>query len=195
MAAILVRTGPDSAEPSGRETGRHGDPEGIPRGRSSPADRFALLYDLHADRVYGLCLRMTGDRIRALELAQDVFVRIWDRFEQVPDEDAGGWIWRVARNTALNALRADRRLRARLEFVSDLAPLAPTVTPRTPLPVRHIDLAAAIGSLPPKARAVYVLHDVEGYSHEEIASLMGTSTGTVRSQLHRARHLLREELK
>jgi RNA polymerase sigma-70 factor (ECF subfamily) len=67
-------------------------------------------------------------------------------------------------------------------------------TPRTPLPVRQMDLAASITRLPPKARAVFVLHDIEGYSHDEIATLMGVAPSTVRGQLHRARTLLRETL-
>lgn len=156
--------------------------------------RFARLYRQHADQVYALCLRMTGSRERATELAHESFVRVWQGLPSMPDDDLGAWVARVARNTVLNALRSDRRLRARLEFVSELGALQPPVTPRTPLPIRQLDLAAGIAKLPPKARAVFVLHDVEGYSHDEIATLMGVAAGTVRGQLHRARTLLREIL-
>lgn len=176
---------PDAAE----MTAEHQDavvPESADR-------RFARLYREQADRVYALCLRMSGDRERATDLAQETFVRVWRGIDRLPD-DPGAWVWRIARNTVLNALRGDRRLRARLEFVSDLAPLESAATPRTPLPVRQMDLAAGIARLPPKARAVFVLHDMEGYSHDEIATLMGVAPGTVRGQLHRARTLLREML-
>jgi RNA polymerase sigma-70 factor (ECF subfamily) len=156
--------------------------------------RFTRLYREQADRIYALCLRMCGDPPRATELAQEAFVRVWRGFDGIPDDDAGGWVWRVARNTVLNALRADRRLRARLEFVSELSTRESPATPRTPLPVRQMDLSAGISRLPPKARAVFVLHDIEGYSHDEIATMMGVATATVRGQLHRARTLLRERL-
>lgn len=152
------------------------------------------LYRAHADAVYALCLRMSGDRERATDLAQEAFVRVWRGIDRAPENDPGGWVWRIARNTVLNALRGDRRLRARLEFVSEPAMRELPATPRTPLPVRQMDLAASITRLPPKARAVFVLHDIEGYSHDEIATLMGVAPSTVRGQLHRARTLLRETL-
>jgi RNA polymerase sigma-70 factor (ECF subfamily) len=165
-----------------------------PPAAESAERRFMRLYREHADRVYALCLRMAGDRERATELAQEAFVRIWHAIDSVPAADPGGWVWRIARNTVLNALRGDRRLRARLEFVAEPAMRELPATPRTPLPVRQMDLAAGIGRLPPKARAVFVLHDIEGYSHDEIATLMGVAPSTVRGQLHRARTLLRETL-
>ena len=93
----------------------------------------------------------------------------------------------------LNARRAERRRWARVEPVEDLAALAP-VSLRTPLPVRRMDLDTAMRGLPERARMVYVLHDVEGYAHDEIATMMGVAPGTVRAQLHRARRLMREAL-
>lgn len=157
--------------------------------------RFTRLYREQADKVYGLCLRMTGDRDRAAELAQEAFVRVWKAMDRAPDGDVGGWVWRIARNTVLNALRSDRRLRKRLEFVAELGPVERPQTPRTPLPLRQMDLASRVSRLPPKARAVFVMHDVEGYSDVEIAAVMGIAAGTVRGQLHRARTLLREGLR
>jgi RNA polymerase sigma-70 factor, ECF subfamily len=166
----------------------------LPPAAESAERRFMRLYREHADSVYALCLRMSGDRERATELSQEAFVRVWHAIDRVPADDPGAWVWRLARNTVLNALRGDRRLRARLEFVSEPAMRELPVTPRTPLPVRQMDLAAGITRLPPKARAVFVLHDIEGYSHDEIATLMGVAPATVRGQLHRARTLLREAL-
>jgi len=153
------------------------------------------LYEAHAARVFGICLRMTGDRVRATELAQDVFVRAWEKLDLLRDEtDAGAWLGRVAVNVVLNARRAERRRWARVEPVEDLAPLAP-VSLNTPMAIRRMDLQTAMGSLPERARMVYVLHDVEGYAHDEIAAMMGLAAGTVRAQLHRARRLMRETLR
>lgn len=155
--------------------------------------RFERLYAEHASRVFGLCLRMTGDRVRATELAQDVFVHIWRKLGRLRDDDrdAGGWVWRVAVNVVRNALRGERRRRTRIETVDDPVALAPPPAPSTPLPVRRMDLRTAIATLPDRARTVYLLHDVEGYSHEEIARMLGIAEATVRVQLHRARRQLR----
>jgi RNA polymerase sigma-70 factor (ECF subfamily) len=168
-------------------TGRHA--------AAGRAARLEQLYAAHAARVFGICLRMTADRVRATELAQDVFVRAWEKLDLLRDEtDAGAWLARVATNVVLNARRAERRRWARVEPVEDLAPLAP-VNLHTPLPVRRLDLETAMRCLPERARMVYVLHDVEGYAHDEIAAQLSIAAGTVRAQLHRARRLMRETLR
>ena len=159
------------------------------------AARLERLYRAHSPRVFGVCLRMSGDRVRATELAQDVFVRAWEKLDLLRDEtDAGAWLARLATNVVLNARRAERRRWARVEPVEDLAALAP-VNLHTPLPVRRMDIDSAMRRLPERARMVYVLHDVEGYAHEEIARMMNVAPGTVRAQLHRARSLMREALR
>ena len=162
---------------------------------SARAARFERLYREHADRIYALCLRMSGERHAATELAQDVFVRAWEKLDRLrPDTDAGAWLWRLAVNAVLNARRADRRRLARVAPVEDLAPVErPDL--RTPLPIRRMSFDAAVARLPEKARAVYVLHDVEGYAHPEIATMLGVAEGTVRAHLHRARTLMREALR
>jgi RNA polymerase sigma-70 factor (ECF subfamily) len=162
---------------------------------SDRAARLERLYRAHAPRVYGVCLRMTGDSVRATELAQDVFVRAWEKLDLLCDEtDAGAWLGRMATNVVLNARRSERRRWARVEPVEDLARLAP-VSLHTPLPVRRMDIDTAMRRLPERARMVYVLHDVEGYAHDEIATMMRVAPGTVRAQLHRARQLMREALR
>ena len=159
------------------------------------AERLERLYHAHASRVFGICLRMSGDQVRAAELAQDVFVRAWEKLDLLRDEtDAGAWLGRLATNVVLNARRAERRRWARVEPVEDLAALAP-VNLQTPLPVRRMDIDTAMRRLPERARMVYVLHDVEGYAHDEIAEMMHVAPGTVRAQLHRARSLMREALR
>ncbi len=167
---------------------------------AAPADaeRLERLYREHADRVHGLCLRMTGDRLRAAELVQDVFVRVWRKLHLLrSDHDAGAWVWRVATNTVFNDTRARRRREARLEYAEDLGAAEARALPpslSTPPAVRRMDLGAAIARLPDRARAIYLLHDVEGFTTEEIAERLGIAAGTVRAQLHRARHALRRIL-
>ena len=153
------------------------------------------LYRDHADRIYGLCLRMSGDRVRATELAQDVFVRAWEQLDRLrPDSDAGAWLWRLATNVVLNAMRSDRRRLARVAPVAEPG-LLERAQMGTPLPVRRLSLDSAMARLPDRAREVFVLHDVEGFAGPEIAQMLGVAEGTVRAHLHRARTLMREALR
>lgn len=156
-----------------------------------PVD-FAGLYREHVGRVYALCLRMAGDPAEATELTQDVFVRAWERLASFRGESAvGTWLHRLAVNVVLERLRADHRRLARVEPASDwLDDCAASSPPDAVL--ERIDLDAALPRLAEGARVVFVLHDVEGYGHDEIARLTGLAPGTVRTQLHRARkHLSR----
>jgi RNA polymerase sigma-70 factor (ECF subfamily) len=169
-----------------------------PARRAAEDTRSALLerlYRDHADRIYGLCLRMTGDRVHATELAQDVFVRAWEQLDRLrADSDAGAWLWRLATNVVLNALRSDRRRLARVAPVAEPG-LLERAELGTPLPVRRLSLDAAIARLPERAREVFVLHDVEGFTSHEVSELLGIAEGTVRAHLHRARTLMRETLR
>jgi RNA polymerase sigma-70 factor (ECF subfamily) len=166
--------------------------------RVAEESRAALLerlYREHADRVYGLCLRMCGDRVRATELAQDVFVRAWEQLDRLrPESDAGAWLWRLATNVVLNAMRSDRRRLSRVAPVAEPG-LLERAELGTPLPVRRLSLDAAMARLPDRAREVFVLHDVEGFAAHEVSGLLGIAEGTVRAHLHRARTLMRETLR
>lgn len=166
-----------------------------PGGEGRRAALLEQLYREQADRVYGLCLRMSGDPAEATELAQDVFVRAWEQLHRLDaTSDAGAWLWRLATNVVLNAKRSERRRLARVAPVADPALLEQPAL-GTPLPVRRMSLEAAVARLPDRARAVYLLHDVEGFSHEEIAQMLGIAEGTVRAHLHKARSLMRESLR
>jgi len=161
----------------------------------SRAALLERLYREHADRIYGLCLRMSGDHVRAAELAQDAFVRAWEQLDRLrPESDAGAWLWRLATNVVLNAMRSDRRRLARVAPVADPA-LIEQPQMGTPLPVRRLSLDAAMARLPERAREVFVLHDVEGFAGPEIAQMLGVAEGTVRAHLHRARTQMREALR
>lgn len=174
-----------------------GDGELVARARRGEVEAFEVLYRRTSGRVYAICLRMSGDAERAKELLQDVFVRVWERLESFRGEAAfTSWLHRLTVNVVLAQSRADRRRGNRFgmlpeeqdsEWLGDSGGGAASIGHR-------LDLETAIASLPPGARRVFVLHDIEGFRHEEIARLTGTAEGTVRAQLHRARKLLMEAL-
>ena len=154
---------------------------------------FERLYRAHVGQVYSLCARMVADRALAEELTQDVFVRAWEKLALFRGEAAfGTWLHRVAVNVVLNRRRVDGTRRARFEDTDEDGDFAHAA--RTSQPGDRMDLEAAIATLPPGARRVFVLHDVEGYTHEEIAAQLGITSGGSKAQLHRARTLLREAL-
>lgn len=162
--------------------------------RDGSLDSFEALYRENVSRVYALCLRMCGERGRAEDLTQEVFVRAWTRLASFRGESRfSSWLHRLAVNVVLGDKRSlgrrvePVRTEASLEEAGDSAPPAE--------PGRSRDLERAIASLPPGAREVLILHDIEGYRHQEIAAMTGRATGTCKAQLHRARMLLREALK
>jgi RNA polymerase sigma-70 factor, ECF subfamily len=163
---------------------------------------FERLYRAHADRVFSLCVRMTGNRPQAEELTQDVFVRAWERLTSFRGESAfGTWLYRLTVNVVLNARKTAGRHRARfVEGGRDEKNGGESELYETAArgggdgPGTALDLEAAIAALPPGARRVFVLHDVQGYRHEEIAEMLGITSGGSKAQLHRARLLLRGAL-
>src|SRR5215213_789770 len=151
---------------------------------------FERVYQAHLGRVHNLARRMAGPE-SADELTQDVFVRVWQKLGTFRGESAfATWLHRLAVNVIVERFRtlgtARERFLADSEAVLDVAPAV-----RTKHMDLSMDLQAAIAQLPPGARTVFVLHDVEGYRHEEIGDMLGVSPGTSKSQLHRARQTLR----
>jgi RNA polymerase sigma-70 factor (ECF subfamily) len=187
---------------------RAADARLIESARAGDVAAFEEVYRREVGRVYALCLRMTADAQRARELTQTVFVRAWDRLGSFRgDSQLSSWLHRIAVNEVLIDARTERRRRARVVLAEDEgaaseesdepdrrdAPRSAGIT----LPVdteSRIDLERAIAKLPPGARTVFVLHDIEGYRHEEISRMTGSAEGTLRAQLHRARKLLMEAL-
>jgi RNA polymerase sigma-70 factor (ECF subfamily) len=148
------------------------------------------LYDQHVDRVFRLAYRLAGDEELARDFTQETFVRAFDRLGTFRGESAlGTWLHTIGVSVALNGLRKVKRFRARE------APLDEALTVGTT--TRHADpdlkdrLRRAIDSLPDGYRTVFVMHDVEGYTHEEIATALGIQPGTSKAQLFRARAKLR----
>jgi len=168
--------------------------DSIRRAQSGDVDAFELLYREYAGRVYALCLRLKGgDSADATELLQDVFVKAWRRLETFRGDCAfSSWLHRLAVNTMLENVRSDSRRIARVLPMDDTSRLAGAA--RSSGIDLKMDMEDAIASLPRGARLAFVLHDVEGYQHQEIAEQLSVSVGTVKAQLHRARRLLRERL-
>ena len=155
---------------------------------------FERLYRSHANRVYSLCIRMCGSRTKGEELTQDVFVRTWEKLPQFRGESAfSTWLHRLAVNVVLNARKTEGKQASRTDE-SDVGDERLNEVARAPMHIERMDLADAIAKLPAGARKVFVLHDVEGYKHEEIAELCGITSGGSKAQLHRARLLLRGAL-
>jgi RNA polymerase sigma-70 factor (ECF subfamily) len=169
-------------------------PDSVRRAQAGNVDAFEQLYREHAGRIYALCLRLkAGDVSDATELMQDVFIKAWRRLETFRGDCAfGSWLHRLAVNTMLENARGDRRRIARVLPMEDTSGLE-TAARSTGVDLK-MDMEDAIASLPKGARLAFVLHDVEGYQHQEIAEQLGVSVGTIKAQLHRARRLLRERL-
>ena len=166
--------------------------ETVRRAQRGDTAAFRTLYDTHVGRVYAVCLRIAGDSAEAAEHTQDVFVRAWERLGSFRGDSAfSTWLHRLAVNEVLQARRAAGRRSSRVHLAEE-----PESLERAPGPVRtpNPDLEQAVAGLPEGARTVFVLHDVEGYQHDEIARLTGIAEGTSKAQLHRARRLLREAL-
>ena len=165
----------------------------VARAQEGDADAFEQLYRTHAPRVFALALRLTGNRRRAEELTQDAFVQAWERLKSFRGESAfTSWLHRLTVNVFLLEQRTTRRREQRVQTVE-----LPEVHERGGRDADHesrMDLERAIAALPKGARTALVLHDIEGYRHEEIARLLGVATGTVKAQLHRARQLLMRRL-
>jgi len=154
---------------------------------------FEMLYRMHVERVYAICFRLTASRDLAERLTQDVFIQTWEKLSSFRGEAAfTTWLHRLAVNTVLQDLRKEKRRKERFIETEEMETIATTSS--APVVAIRIDLEKAIEKLPERARTVFVLYDVEGYRHEEIAEMMNTSIGTSKAQLHRARKLLRKAL-
>lgn len=180
-------------DPVRATSGAAGDADGLAeRARSGDRAAFDRLYEVTVGRVYAVCLRMCGNVSHAEELTQDAYVRAWRSLPTFRGDSAfTSWLHRVTVNVVLEDARKRKRRLKRVETVADVTDLG-AVTRAAP--DARMDLERAIRALPDGARTVLVLHDVEGYTHEEVGERMGIAAGTSKAQLHRARKLLREAL-
>ena len=168
--------------------------ECIRRAQAGDVAAFETLYHEHSARIFALCLRLQGgDRTEATELMQDAFVRAWRRLSTFRGDSAfSSWLHRLAVNTMLENARTEKRRTARVLSMEDTSML-PGAARSSGIDLR-MEMEEAVASLPKGARTAFVLHDIEGYQHQEIAEQLRVSVGTVKAQLHRARRLLREKL-
>lgn len=151
---------------------------------------FESLYQRHHKRIYALALRLGGEPSLADEILQESFVRLWHKLPQFRgDSQFGTWFYSLALNQALNTLKQHRSFWARMVPDWQLLPSEPHTGNQDELLLDRL-----IVRLPERARLVFVLFAVEGFSHEEVASLLGISVGTSKAHYHRARELMKEML-
>ncbi len=164
----------------------------VDRAQQADTAAFESLYRLHVDRVYGLCLRMTGNPSEAEDCTQEAFIQAWNKLSKFRGDSAfGTWIHRIAVNSVLGRMRKARREQDRIEAVTDISPAPDTVGDSA----NFEDLQNAVDDLPNGARHVFVLHAVYGYSHDETGDMLGIAAGTSKAQMHRAKKLLAQQLK
>ena len=164
----------------------------VARAAAGDVHAFERLYETHVPRVHSLVRRMAGGRDTD-ELTQDVFVRVWQKLGSFRGDSAfGTWLHRLAVNVVIERFRQDATRRQRLHDGDEIFD-----TLASPLRSGDIrmDFESALERLPDGAREIFVLHDVEGYKHREIGTLLQISSGTSKAQLHRARMMLRRHLK
>jgi len=190
---------PGQRASTGRSSNRTGDVRAVDlelaqRCGRGDAEAFEELYRAHAGRLFNLMLRMTGSTSDAEDVLQDVFLHAYRKLGSFRgDSSLGTWLYRLAVNHCLDVLRGrqTKMMRVTESLDDERAEEPAAAAPVVPTAISHLDLERAIARLPPGCRAAFVLHDVEGFEHHEVATLLGVSEGTSKSQVHKARMKLR----
>lgn len=163
----------------------------IQQAQAADARAFEALYRMHIDKVYGLCLRMTGNISEAEDCAQEAFIQAWNKLAKFRGESAfATWLHRIAVNAVLGRMRKHKREQDRILAAAEISSAPASMADSGNLR----DLSDAVDRLPQGARHVFVLSAVYGYSHEEASGMLGIAVGTSKAQLHRARRLLSQQL-
>jgi RNA polymerase sigma-70 factor (ECF subfamily) len=188
-------------DPAQKQGNDSNEAELIERARQGDAQAFQALYDKHRRRVYSLCLRMTANTAEAEDLTQEAFLQLYRKIGTFRGESAfSTWLHRLSVNVVLMQLRKKSLPVVSLEETTQ----GEEDTPKKDFGAEDLALAGsidrlqlqkAVDDLPPGYRTIFVLHDVEGYEHNEIATIVGCSIGNSKSQLHKARMKLRDLLK
>jgi RNA polymerase sigma-70 factor (ECF subfamily) len=166
----------------------------VTRASRGDVGAFEDLYRQHVGRVYGLCLRMTGQPESAEDLTQDTFVNAWRSLPGYEGRSSfSTWLHRIAVNAVL-ARRRSPQGRNEISMTDEVGEQMDFEAEGGMDEATPIDVERAIAALPPGARDVVVLHGIYGYSHEEAAAMLGVAVGTCKAQLHRARHLMRARM-
>jgi RNA polymerase sigma-70 factor, ECF subfamily len=184
------------------QTSEMSEAEAIRLAQQGDAGAFERIYRLHSRRVYALCLRMVGNTAEAEDLTQEAFLQLFRKIATFRGESAfSTWLHRLAVNVVLMKLRKKTLAETSLDDTND--PDDESSGPRKEIgapdllltgSIDRVNLERAIDQLPPGYKQVFVLHDIEGFEHNEIAGLMNCSIGNSKSQLHKARMRLRELL-
>lgn len=176
---------------------RRADLELARRCQKGDASAFEELYRQHSGRLYNLAFRMAGSAQEAEDLLQEVFLHAYRKLGSFRgDSSLGTWLYRLGMNQCLDYLRGRQaRMNQATDSLDEEGATEPaTRTPMTPTAVNRVDLERAIGRLPEGCRAAFLLHDLEGFEHHEVAKILGVSEGTSKSQVHKARMKLRAML-
>ncbi len=163
--------------------------------RAGDETAFEELYRLHATRLYNLAYRMAGSPTDADDLLQDIFLQAYRKVGSFRGESSmGTWLYRLGMNHCLDVLRSRQARMGQQTDSLDEENAAPAVAAPAIGAVSRIDLERAIAKLPPACRAAFLLHDVEGFGHQEVGTILGISEGTSKSQVHKARLRIRQYL-
>jgi len=170
------------------------DADIVARTQAGDADAFETIYRRHAARIYTLACRMAGSADDGEDLLQEIFLQVYRKLGSFKGDAAlGTWVYRLALNHCLDYVRSRRakmnKLTETLDAETSFEPQAPRDTP-----IARLDLERAVERLPEGCREAFVLHDVEGFDHKEVAGLLGIAEGTSKSQVFKARMKLRAML-
>lgn len=173
------------------QPGQDDEANWIAKAQQADAAAFEKLYRMHIDKVYGLCLRMTGNVAEAEDCAQEAFIQAWNKLDKFRGDSAfATWLHRIAVNSVLGRMRKAKREQDRMQVAGE--------TQQSPVSQADNgelrDLSDAVNRLPEGARHVFVLYAVYGYSHDEASDMLGIAPGTSKAQLHRARRLLAQQI-
>ncbi len=199
MAAFCVST--TTPAPVNKKTNAQCDASVLARARAGDEDAFSTLYSLYKRRVFSLCLRMTGDVVTAEDLTQEAFLQVFRKLKTFRGDSAFfTWLYRVSVNAVLMYLRRRKPEHVSLDEPMEEGSVSLVdrfghTDPELSATVDRMALIRAINELPEGYRTIFILHDIEGYEHKEIAQILECSTGNSKSQLHKARMKLRQLLR
>ena len=178
-----------------KETGGARDVDLVARCRAGDVEAFETIYNQHAARIYTLACRMAGSPQDGEDLLQEIFLQAHRKLASFKgDSSLGTWLYRLALNHCLDYVRSRRAKMSRLTDTLDAEGAMEPVAARE-TPIARVDLERALQQLPEGCREAFVLHDVEGFDHKEVAKLLGIAEGTSKSQVFKARSRLRGLLK
>ena len=167
-------------------------PDLVARCQAGDVGAFEELYARHSPRIFSLASRMAGSPESGEDLLQEIFLQAYRKIGSFKGDAAvGTWLYRLALNHCLDFVRSRQAKMAKATGTIDDEDRAPAIAARRESPVERIDLERAVQQLPPGCREVFVLHDIEGYEHREIAGMLGIAEGTSKSQVFKARMKLR----